>query len=1372
MSKINEVIKLNTGYASAVDLQEEFTTPEKNRARMERYQPIDSHRAVFEKLADILKPKDKRSYLLTGHYGTGKSHLLLMMANFFSNKSDTPELKTFFDNYAEVDDAKAKYLRALRSQGRYLVAICDYRTKEDFEEVILRAISSACRREGFSGDMDTHYNEALRRLEEWEEARDSGKARLDFLTAFSEELEERYPDYTVDSLRKGLKSFEGDSLEIFKEIHRNIANFDFSYNKNNLNAILKDLLTSEKFKEKYDGLIVLYDEFGYTLQNARMSVDIIQGFGELCTQGISDGGLLAFIGTAHKTFSSYSGAYAKEDFNKVSDRIDEIELKPEGLEDVIAAIVVPQKESEIWQNEIQKREGVFGTFLTKCTQLKLFNWLSAPQIREKIIENVYPMHPMATYCLLQLSTNVGSANRTVFTFFGSEAGHEKDEGSYSWFIERNEILSPSGLLNLYTVDLLVTYFKSELRSENPEIRETLRKILLNYENCLREYKKLAEIESLVGEDELALRILHTMLVYEISGIANSETNIEFGLNLQTQEMRTALKNRLDSLVDNGILYLNPTAQTYEFRQSQSRDFDVTIEDYKSDDSNIPSDLAKTFTELVKLEREFEYLEARQYNSAYNEDKRMKREMVMAADFGRPVQTKEGEQDFFEYYESLCNNEAKWKDRFEGIALYVICESQEEINKAKQKVRGNSKELVIVAIPNQPIPILDTIMNLKAAEDIRKSPEFDNFSTQDRARLLEDYIGNESKGFTKEFLDKRRRYFEGKNSTWYGKNGEVFTSKPKTEHDAVDKLFERIYEKHNKIKHNELNLSHKLRKYEPSKNVQLRDAINLMLQSESDIIVDTDYGEDKGQIRYIHKMAQHGVFRQIGKANGTKIQYQVNPNSQEYSKTFPALADMISEVRNLDEGEKLNVTEFMLKYTQPPYGLGPISLCLFFACVVKNFGDSLRLKKDEAAIGDLPIQDFEIINELLEGKYQNAFLLHKELSQPEHDFLDKVYELFSPSEEGFGTHRSVVEAHTAIKDWWNNLPSISKSTELYDNESTVNLINEFTAIQDFDAHTFMFSELQTAYGYAIDDLMTEALASDMFDKLKADKTAIEESFNRVKEEIIAEVKELFGAEGNTYDDIKDAMMDWYNGLDDYQRDQFGDWHSNESKPIIQSVKKISDISKTLFEDIPASQGFGLGKVSDWNRNRTNEYIQKLREGKKHIEANKIVVNKPLWEIVSPGGSYKTSKKGGKEKYINYLGELKIEIKVPQTGTRVFVTNNDEDPSQSDAQRREVTSSYLLSVNGRNMTVKMVAVDDEGHKSPTVVLHLTNEYHKHEFQLAEDTLPNMDIPVKLVFPKDAQSLSVTAHSLFDRALERDIIDKDEAVDIIRKLLNQFE
>ena len=405
--------------------------------------------------------------------------------------------------------------------------------------------------------------------------------------------------------------------------------------------------------------------------------------------------MLSFISTAHKPFSSYSGAYAKEDFSKVSDRIDEIELLPEGIEDVIAAIVVPQKEHSLWQSEVQPRSGAFGMFLTKCIQLKLFDWLKAPQIREKIIENVYPMHPMATYCLLQLSTNIGSANRTVFTFFGGEAGHEKDEGSYAWYVNQTDILNPSRLLNFYTADLLATYFHNELRSSNIEIRETLRKHIRNYENSLRDCMKLASesmfaslsslasLNCLKEIDELVLRILRIMLVYEISGVKNTEDNMAFGLNLQTQQMQEALHNRIETLVKDKVLYFNKPASIYEFRQSEAQDFEQMIEEYKANPSNQPDDIAEEMSKLEPLEKEYVYLEAKGYNATYNEDKRMKREFVTVADFGRPIGTDEGEQDFFLYYADQCrrekeclvgltpipkvmsNQQKEWKNSYEG-----------------------------------------------------------------------------------------------------------------------------------------------------------------------------------------------------------------------------------------------------------------------------------------------------------------------------------------------------------------------------------------------------------------------------------------------------------------------------------------------------------------------------------------------------------------------------------------------------------------------------------------------------------------------------------------------------------------------------------
>ncbi|MBC8233695.1 hypothetical protein H8E77_29460, partial [bacterium] len=1326
------------------------------------------------------KPKDKRCYMLTGHYGTGKSHLLLMMANFFSHKSDAPELSAFFENYSQVDDAKAKYLKALRSQGRYLVAICDYRTKEDFEEVVLRAIVDACQREGFEGQMDTHYHEAIRRLDEWEAEHEGGDARLDFFTAFEEELLESYPDFTVESLRESLSHFEGEALSIFKEIHRKIAKFDFTYDKSNLIAILKELLTGDAFKAKYQGLIVLFDEFGYTLQNARLSVDIFQGFGQLCAQGIPGGGLLAFISTAHKPFSSYSGTYAREDFSKVSDRIDEIELLPEGIEDVIAAIVVPQKEHPLWQSDIQPRSGTFGTFLSRCMQLKLFDWLKAPQIREKIIENVYPMHPMATYCLLQLSTNIGSANRTVFTFFGGEAGHEKDEGSYAWYVNQTDILNPSGLLNFYTADFLITYFQNELRSSNIEIRETLRKHIRNYENSLRDCMKLASESMLKDIDELVLRILRIMLVYEISGVKNTEDNIAFGLNLQRQQMQDALHNRLETLVKDKVLYFNKPASTYEFRQSEAQDFEEMIEEYKANPSNQPDDIAEEMSQLEPLEKEYVYLEAKGYNATYNEDKRMKREFVTAADFGRPIGTGEGEQDFFLYYADQCRKEKEWKNRYEGIALYVICQSQEEITKVKEMTLQNTTDGVIAAIPQQPIPVLEAIMNLRAAESIRLSPDFENFATQDKARLMEDLIGNESKGYKKDFGDRRRRYLEGRVVTWYGKGGKVLTAKAKTEHEAADKVFDEIFTQRNRVKHNELNLSHKAR-YEPGKNHQLRDAVNHLLSSEGNIVIDTEYGEDKGQIRYLLRLANQGIFRQAGKPSGAKIPYVMETDVSKYRDTFPAFADMVEEVRNpslrsragLSEGASLNVSQFLDNYRQPPYGLGPISLCLFFAGVVRTCGDSIRLKKDLAAIGDTPIKDFDIVYELLEGKHPNAFILHKELSLEERRFLDGVYDIFSQTTSGVGEHRTVTESFRCIQTWWDGLPTVSKSKELYQgNETTVSLIDQLSTVEHIDAHTFLFSALQTVYGYDSDALMTASIVEDVLPKMAADKTSIDESFEQLKGKLMEMFKEVFSATGNTYDDIKDAIVKWYNSLDDYQRDSYGDWHSNESKPLIQHLKEITAVEPTLCSKLPASQGFGLGALVDWTRDKCDEYLLKLREGKAHIESHKLLVDAPLWEMVKGDGVYQTGGKDNKFQ-LNYRQTLQIKVSVPENATKVFLTDNREDPRKVDSQRQEVTNSYTLNIKGEHKRIQMVAFDEEGHSSPVIVLNITNDDAKHVIEIAEQQeIFDKDIHVDFVFPKDADSLLISARSLFDAALKEKVLQKDEAVRILRELLKEMQ
>jgi hypothetical protein len=197
---IKEIIEIRSGYTSYVDIKLELLDDSRNIARMSRYRPIKSHREAFEKLSRSLNVKDKRCYLLTGSYGTGKSHLCLMFAIYIQTPAGEKPMPEFLSNYATVDLNAAESLKSKRSNGHYLVALCEWGGRGDFDEIVLRAIDEALRQEGFTEDFDTHYHQAIKRIEEWQAFDQSSDVRGRFFEDFRTGLQDLSPPQTVTCL--------------------------------------------------------------------------------------------------------------------------------------------------------------------------------------------------------------------------------------------------------------------------------------------------------------------------------------------------------------------------------------------------------------------------------------------------------------------------------------------------------------------------------------------------------------------------------------------------------------------------------------------------------------------------------------------------------------------------------------------------------------------------------------------------------------------------------------------------------------------------------------------------------------------------------------------------------------------------------------------------------------------------------------------------------------------------------------------------------------------------------------------------------------------------------------------------------------------
>jgi len=1362
MSKIGEIITIKSGMASYVDLHRELFDPDACSQRMTSYKPIKSHRDVFKRIAKALDPKDRRCYLLTGSYGTGKSHLCLMLANYFMYQSDVPEIKEFFASYSEEDKSQAKVLSQRRAKGRYLVAIPRIRSRENFEELVLESIDEALKREEFEGDLDSHYQEAIRRIKSWQENWKSGKIRVDFYKLFCEELQDRFSNWTVDKLIKGLKEYNHDALQVFRQIHKSITANEFTYSKDNLVDILIAINSTKEFRGRFKGIVIIFDEFGDLLNDGRVGYSTFLSFSQLCTLGHRNwkGNQLIFIGTAHKSFISYAKTTTAVDFSTLSDRIHEIALQTEGLEDIIAAIVIPQKKHPLWQKLITEYGSLFNQFTKDCKRLNIFNWLPAPRLRTKIIEDIYPMHPMATYCLLNLAKEIGSDNRSVFTFFSGE--FENIVGSYPWFIQNTDILDNKGRVSLYTADLLFTYFKDSLVSTNKELRETTREHLKNYETTVRELNKYVNQKKqgkLFDEkDELMERILKVMLIHEIVAVNNSEENLFFSLNFGTNEQRKQLEDRLKLLTKANVLCYNRISDVYEFKQSDAIDIDRMIKEFTSNEENYPKDIVVKLHQFAPLKHDSIYIEAKDYNQNHNEDKRLYRLFCLPNALSSTKKVKGKEISFFESIEQERLSETNFRKSYEGVALYIICENQESIDKTQDLVTKNLSERIVAAIPKEPIPVTEIIFNLMAIEYIKVSENIEDFSTQDKALV------NERERLYKEKLIKvRDKYLSAEYIEWYGKFGKIIQVNQKKDYDIANKVIEQLYYQHsNKLQHDEFNKIHNI-KFDRSRNQALREAIEKLLNRHEPVVIDKEYAYNRGDIRYLQRcLLNPGALKQIDK-KGSKLYCEPERNTSKFCQDLPALTDMIEEIQNLEEGKGLHISILVKKYTQD-YGQGFIALSLMFAFTRRYFGDNLRVRRDETAIGDMALMQFEDLYDLIVGQYPNAYLEHREIAESEHNFINRLYNLFSKDKLAVNNAASIIQVYSLMKDWWKELPPLVKAKDAYEAKVTniEKFLDTFEKIESRDEHGFILGDLQTIYEFEPDELITDEKANQIIERIKKDKVKIESCEPKIKNKILKDICEVFNIEGSAYDDIQAGISKWFNVLDSYQRDSMADYHTNESKPLISCLGHIVDIEKTFFEDLPASAGFGLGKANDWTVDKSNEYIEKIRSGKKIIEENELKIENAE---VSFDGDYRKEKKDS----IVYTEILNVLLKHKDPTIKIFLTTDGSDPKSIHSQREEASGQFKLKIQD-NITLKFVSQNKEGNFSRVTALSITNEAKKYQIILPKQ-LTLGEPQVNFYFSKSPKGLSITIKSLLQQALEKKVIDRSKLRQEVERILNEI-
>jgi hypothetical protein len=1079
----------------------------------------------------------------------------------------------------------------------------------------------------------------------------------------------------------------------------------------------------------------------------------ILDFAQFCANSsLNNGGPVIFVGAGHKSFSLHGdlGDYNAE---TLAARVSEVALRTQGMEDIIAAIVQPRKDSQDWKQFVEPRAYKFTWFSNECNRLGLFNWLPAPKIKNNIITNIYPMHPLATFSLLRLASEAGSDNRSVFRFFapefdtGEQGWTNVETNSYPWFLEKNDIIKQDKL-SLFTADLLVDYFKDSLKTSNNRLTTQVKNHISNYEATIHElnsYLARQNVELLFDEaDELMLRILKVMLVNEISStqgvaIPNTAQNIEFALDYISPEEKELVESRLKKLTAARILFNNN--DIYELIPGDRKDVRRMVDQFKNNPENKPTNLLSHFERAVNLRREELYLPANDYNNIYNEDKRLK------VVFATPSIL--NEKTFFEELELTRKQMLRGMNAYEGSAVYVLCENESDIDAARIAAARNDQQRVVVAVPRTPISVYNAIFTLKAldSDEFKKQAQtFSPFEAAEEHAIREDAH--------KVLMNAKEGYFNNAKINWFGLRGSEIPVQESKKYDVANKVVSDLYrDKRNTFAHYDFNKSHQ----NLSGNLRsaLKNAGDLLIDLSQPVCINWTWADSCGGTKYLRKcLVDHQALR-VTKIEGDDRYLEAEKDIDKFRVFFPAYAKLLNDLSDLEKtGPKILWT--LLEPLFEEYGQSELAVTLMLLLARRFFGDGLRFKRDLSNLADIQFTSSEDMIALVQGQNSQAVVLLEPVSEQEKALFAKVTQVFSDQQAPAGKVYTIGEAFQAIANWWSNLPIIARSSDSHMGDRKT-LAELFSQIKTREPFRFIKYDLLNALGQEAGIAIKENVVDQVETKLKEFKDRTEAIEQETENQVLTKVANLFGLTSILDVDIRDAFKSWYNNLGASQRDQYGLWHNNDSKPLVKNIA-YTDIRKLLFDTLP--EAYSLGKVCNWYSDESSTLVQHIQAGMKHIEIQGPNVEPPLLRY--------ENELSHQNNQVTYQGTLVIHVETEGEAGVIYLTEDGSDPCSSD-QRQRLSPGDTITIKGTRK-IKVVKADEHGNYSAVKTIEAIDELEKHKivrplnYNAYEET-------VTFVFPMNKAAARITISSLFAELTKTCMYQGDELTEEVLRALDDL-
>lgn len=468
---------------------------------------IDTISLVEELLTKLNDERSNALSLAIADYGTGKSHLAVTLAQLFSGSSYMPSsFNQVIRNIQDIDGDAAKRVKAV-SSGRNFVMVINGMRDFNLHSEILKAAQKSLKLYGLSDDKLRKLNRAIETAEMFFERNASTSLKL---------FEKVATNRGVGLRGENLISFIKDNLlvdeevfEIVNEVYSEINGQEIRWDEGLSATSILEMLVAEYcgMNGLFDHIIILFDEFGRYLEytagvNAAKSGESgLQQIFELTQKTQNIEGYLHVINFIQRDIKQYLETVDQtKNISRYIGRFDQSEKYyiSSNLETVFANLI-QRKDRDLfndiivkWQNEDEQSWKNLFDNMNKWLVTKGV-WKDYGLFRKVVVEGIYPMHPLSTFMLTNLSDYL--QNRSSLTLISNYIKEYSDVDVH----ENQFLIWPEQLIagDLYT----------EMLAAEQEGRQKTQQCI-KYGNVLIKYSDKLSADSLkVLRANLILRIL-------------------------------------------------------------------------------------------------------------------------------------------------------------------------------------------------------------------------------------------------------------------------------------------------------------------------------------------------------------------------------------------------------------------------------------------------------------------------------------------------------------------------------------------------------------------------------------------------------------------------------------------------------------------------------------------------------------------------------------------------------------------------------------------------------------------------------------------------------------------------------------------------